>query len=242
MKLRSYIAALHAALFAILLAISPAGSGSMMLMGVGAPAGGSAFSLVFGSSASSSNTSLTTIDFGTLTYGAGCTRVVVASQWYVGGTISNVTIGGVSLSQISGAHVATTAIAADAWESSAALAGTSGDVQVTFSAAQSFVASVALYCLNTTSPAASATNTQSNISATVLTAPIAVPAGGGGLVISQSSNGHTATFGNATVDADIVTGGTNQYYGHTTATGAISVTATYSVSDNIILSVVSWAP
>lgn len=202
----------------------------------------SAFSLTFQSSATSSNTSLTTIDFGTLTYGAGCTRVVVASQWYVGGTISNVTIGGVSLSQISGAHVAVGGIAADAWESAAALAGSSGDVQVTFSVAQSFVASVAVYCLNTTTPTASATNTASNVSGTVLTAPITVPAGGGGLVISQSSNGHTATFASATVDADLVTGGTNQYYGHTTATGAISVTATYGATDNIDLSVVAWAP
>jgi hypothetical protein len=38
MKLRAYIAALHAALFAILLAVSPAGSGSMTLLGAGKPA------------------------------------------------------------------------------------------------------------------------------------------------------------------------------------------------------------
>jgi hypothetical protein len=37
MKLRAYIAALHAALFAILLAVSPAGSGSMTLLGAGKP-------------------------------------------------------------------------------------------------------------------------------------------------------------------------------------------------------------
>jgi hypothetical protein len=35
MNLRAYIVALHAALFAILLAVSPAGSGSMMLLGAG---------------------------------------------------------------------------------------------------------------------------------------------------------------------------------------------------------------
>jgi hypothetical protein len=38
MKLRAYITALHAALFAILLAASPAGAGSMPLLGAGKPA------------------------------------------------------------------------------------------------------------------------------------------------------------------------------------------------------------
>src|SRR5437879_10288669 len=44
MKLRAYIVALHAALFAILLAVQPAVSGSMMLLGVGGSGAAAAYS------------------------------------------------------------------------------------------------------------------------------------------------------------------------------------------------------
>src|SRR5258706_278504 len=44
MKLRAHIIALHATLFAILLAVSPALTGSITLLGVGKPAAGGGFS------------------------------------------------------------------------------------------------------------------------------------------------------------------------------------------------------
>jgi hypothetical protein len=216
-----------------------------------AATGSGGFSLVYESSASSTDTTHTTIDFGTLTYGSGCTRVVVAVSWYTGASsgISGLTIGGIALAHISGSLAVDSPsnnISSDVWESTAALTGPSGDVQVTFASAQTFVASVALYCLTTTTPTASATAVNGGITVTSLTAPstgtITIPSGGGGLVITHTNAGKTATFTNAAVDADSTTGGTNQYYAHTTATGAITVTANYSGSDAAVISVVAWGP
>src|SRR5437870_1477214 len=99
MKLRAYIVALHAALFAILLAVSPAGSGSMSLMGVGKPAGGGGATLTYTvtdvSKAWQAGTSFTTVNIGTV----AADRIIVVSLLNdsnntVNGRPSSVTVGG----------------------------------------------------------------------------------------------------------------------------------------------------
>jgi hypothetical protein len=204
----------------------------------------SSFSLVLGGSASSSNTSLTTIDYGTVTYASGCTRVIAAAQWYTGGTISGITIGGTALAQISGAHVTNSSIADDMWESSASLAGSSGDVQITYSAAPNYTSSVALYCLKTTTPISSAQATNGFNATATVSAPITIPSGGGAIAITQSQFGTSlSSWTNAATDTTVTLGGTQQVYAHTTATGSTTITATYSGStDGGALSVVAWGP
>jgi hypothetical protein len=205
--------------------------------------GGGGFSLVFNSSAlSGSPLSGFTYDYGTLAYSPGATRVIVANLWAGSGspTITGITIGGVALAQVSGAYVTSSSNGIDVWESTAALGGSSGDVQVTYSTALSFTSSVVIYSLTTTTPIASAAAVATSGTTTVAQS-IAVPSGGGALIISGNVNGDAATVTNGTLDVDTRPGGFHAWFGHTTSTGTVSVSATYGSGGNS-LSLVSWAP
>jgi hypothetical protein len=202
------------------------------------------FSLTYNTGGSSSAVSGTAVNYGTLTYGSGCTRVIAASLWYPGAinSISGITVNGVAFTQIPGAFASRGGgFSVDVWESNSAISGSSGSAIVTYGSAITFTSSVALYCLVTTAPTASASNSTSGDNVTSVNATISVPTGGGAIAVTGGINGNTMTFTNATVDID-VTGGINDYYGHTTATGSVNVTATYSVADGPVLSLVSWGP
>jgi hypothetical protein len=239
--MRWFISALY---YALLTTAAPAQIGGLSFPGPGIPqASGASFSLTYVSSNSVSPSGGPTYDYGTLSYGT-CTRVVVANIWVPGGTISGITIGGTALSQVSGAYAVGpgSGIASDVWESSAALTGTSGDVQVTYSTSLGYYASVALYCLTTTTPTAHAANGTNVNNSSTISSSIAVPSGGGGLVMSASQNGHTFTFTNTAIDVTLSPGGLTSYYGHTTSTGTVAVTGTITGNDNAVLSLASWGP
>lgn len=249
MKLQAYIAALHAALLAILLAVSPASSGSMALLGAGgagAAVGGA--SLTYVSSAVSGASSGNPINYGTLSYGSGCTRVIVATSWINGSVnpVAGITVGGVSLVQVSGAFASngtSFSTNTDVWESSAGLAGTSGTVIVDYTTGIGYFSTVAVYCLVTTTPTASA-SIVAHPGSSPVSASIVVPSGGVALMVSsEGTAGSSASFTNATVDVDVTASPNNNYYGHTTSTGTVLVTATYTGGTNTpVMSLVSWAP
>jgi hypothetical protein len=222
----------------------------MMLTGAGKAGGAPAFSLTNQSSAGSTSNATTTIDYGTLSYGSGNTRVIVAVTWYTSGaaqTITGITIGGVALAQVSGAYVQQAPGAfspnIDIWESTGSLAGTSGDVQVTFSAVTGFGSAVALYNLVTTTPAASAATNASTSNATSLSTTMTVPAGGGGIVVTLTGNGKLVNYtSNATLDVAVSVSGNNHNFGHTTATGALTPTGNWSPADPAVMASAAWGP
>jgi hypothetical protein len=116
MKLKAFIAALHAALFAILVAVSPAGSGSMMLLGVGKPAGGApaAATLVTGSASTYLNGYAGSRSFanmnGGVSYPAGSV-VVVFAVGSDGAAFTSPQMGAVNLNVLASATDATNVVA-----------------------------------------------------------------------------------------------------------------------------------
>ena len=206
------------------------------------------FSLAYttgGSAGATGNTA--TIDYGTLNYTANNTRVIAIIQWYPGasGTITGVTIGGVALAQVSGAYNAQPAVNIDMWESTGSLAGSSGDVQVTYSAGPSFDQAVALYSLVTTTPIrsdAQATHLTTN-NTSLATPSITIPGGGAAIVGATTSAGETISFTNATLDISVVpSAGASFAFGHTTSTGALVITANWTPADVAVISAAAWGP
>ena len=140
-KLLTFLIALASIIFAVHSPASAQLAGGLMFPGPGTPAssgGGGGFSMAYASSGGNNSPS-TTIGYGTLSYSASATRTIVGIQWFptnTTDTITGVTVGGVSLTQVSGALVVDTLtggqfVAADMWISSAALSGSSGAVSVT---------------------------------------------------------------------------------------------------------------
>jgi hypothetical protein len=183
-----------------------------------------------------------------MTYGSGNTRVILEIIWVTVGSssISGITIGGTALT-----HVSSTANnnsgnpSTDIWQSSAPLAGSSGDVQVTYNTAgPSFGQSVALYDLVTTTPTAFAGSTLASGSPSTSFGPtISVPSGGGGLLVTSTGGANTISFTNASQDALRTPSGQKFYFAHTTATGSpVTVTETLGASDNAYASLASWGP
>lgn len=201
------------------------------------------FSLTYESSASSSATT-STIDYGTLSYGSGNTRVIlaIANRVDLGVTVTSASIGGTSLSHISGAYESGGGVdMVDMWISTAPLAGSSGDVQVTYSGTVFGPSSaVALYNLVTTTPAPSATNIGSTPNGASAGAAISIPTGGGGAVVANCENGSIISGTNFTIDANLNSG--RQVFGHTTSTGSVTPTVNSSSTDAMVISATSWAP
>lgn len=193
------------------------------------------FSLTYGGSGTSTNIISTTQSYGTITWGSGCSALVNGILWYqtvtIGSTIASKSDNSVAASQISGAiaqgaNLAAGDIAADAWEVTAP-SGTSGAVSVTYSTPPSYNQSVAVYCLVSSHPTAGtpATVVQGTASSSISTS-VTVPSGGAALVMVQTYSGQAFTLSGATVDVTITTGGVQQVFAHTTATGSVTVTAT----------------
>jgi adhesin HecA-like repeat protein len=209
-----------------------------------APSGAS-FSLTYESIANST-AHTTTVDFGTMTYGSGCTRVVVGiGTFAVGVGVSSVTINGVAASAISGTTTATN-VPSTIWQTNSAVSGSSGDVQVTFSAAPLDNSAVSLYCLVTSTPTPSSGQSNSTTGAATISQSITVPTGGGAVAFASGYNGGGTTgpnFTNATSDAlDNTAGQVIANAGHLTSTGSVSVTAAVSGGSFVSLSLAAWGP
>jgi chitodextrinase len=202
--------------------------------------GGSSFSLTYKSSADI-HTGGSTIDYGTLTYGPGCTRVAVAIGYSVGGvSVSSVTIGGTSGTAVSGAAGTATNGSSDIWQVPGS--GSSGDVQVTYNGTLSGFppdSSVALYCLVTTNPTGTGANFTQAYNTSV-NGSIGVPTGGAAIaIVTNGSDASSFTWTNAAQDAS----GLVASAAHVTSIGTVSVTATPSIGTSALtLSLAAWGP
>ena len=203
---------------------------------------GSSFSLTYESNATIQSAG-PTVDYGTMTYGPGCTRVVVAiAEFGSASAVSSATVGGTSATQVSGAAVTNSNGFSDIWE--AAATGTSGDVQVTYNGnpiSYGPGSSVALYCLITTNPTGTGANGNLNWGAgSTVSQNITVPTGGGSIaVVEAGSAAETYTWTNATQDASSTDG--VAAFAHTTTTGTVNVSATMSTPPSaLMLSLAAW--
>jgi hypothetical protein len=97
MKLRAYIVALHAALFAILLAVSPAGSGSMTLLGAGVTAAAGGSPTIGGGAAAANGACTFSTTCNTTTTGTVTTGMVTAIGGVKNSSGSSGTITGISV-------------------------------------------------------------------------------------------------------------------------------------------------
>ena len=242
----------RSALIALFLSLPAAAWGcSMLLCGVGS-AGGAAppsFSLSYdGGSNYSTDTSNTTIDYGTLTYNSSNQRVIVQVQYIAnsGGVVTGVTVGGTSLSQVSGAATTSGAgfVGVDTWESSAPLSGSSGDVKVTYNQANQWHSAVALYSLNAGSPIPSTAVTAATsgvAQATSRSTTLSIPSSGAALVSAVTYNGgKSITFTNASIDVVVSGGGDDFTFGHSTVTGSQTIGASWSSADYAAMSSIPW--
>lgn len=208
-----------------------------------APSGGS-FSLTYESDAISSATT-PTISYGTLTWGSGCNALVTPVQWYntnLTDSITAITVGANTPAQISGVQVTNNNgnVTSDAWEM-VAPTGTSGTASVTYSFPPTFTSVIGSYCLVSAHTTATATAHNSGFG-TSISQSIVVPSGGAALIVASANSGSTISLTNGTVDVVITTGGVYMVFGHTTATGTVSVTVTVGASDNLTLGLAAWGP
>jgi hypothetical protein len=203
-----------------------------------------AFSLTYESSNSFATTGTATKDYGTQTYGSGNTRVVLVILWRGGGTVvSSASIGGSALSQV-GAGAAfvcnSSGDCVDMWESTTALAGSSGDVSVTYSGIPNTRSAVALYNLVTTTPIVNTEGTQTNAFGTTCAITKTIPTGGAAVVALNTENALASNFTNATLDVSILSN--TMIVGHTTTTGSLTVTSNASSNDVLGCSLAAWGP
>lgn len=210
--------------------------------------GGGGFSLTFKNSAGSASTGVTTINYGTLTWGSGCSALAIPISWYnttVTDTVSSVSVGGstVGVSQVSGVFVASNSggVSLDMWEL-VAPAGTSAAISVTYSGLVAFNSAISVYCIVTTTTTRSAASNGGPNATAAVAGAVTVPSGGGAVAMATDVNGHTITFTNATSDGNNTGGGAFFGWGHTTSTGSVTVTATPSLSDSTVVGVAAWGP
>jgi hypothetical protein len=216
---------------------------------------GGSSSLTF-ESISSIATNGTATNFGTMTYGSGCTRVIIVMVNF--DTSSNpataVTVNGVSAAAvnpggsspafINGGSNANVTVNGDIWETNSAVAGSSGTVSITWTNATTFGATAALYCLVTATPAANSTANDATGSGSSPSITLSVPSGGFGLVgFTNSTNNGVTSWTGATADANADDGGSalQLYVAHTTSTGSVAVTANQSGFGGIVFGA-SWNP
>ena len=206
-----------------------------------ASGGGGGFSLTYKAGDISSTSGSATVDYGTLTWGSGCTAVVItiAGQSQTTGQVSSVSVAGNSPAEVSGAGSgANESASSDIYQFTPV--GTSGDVQVTYSASVWNGSQVGVYCLVTTHSIG--TGAWTNNSASSVSATPTVPSGGGALaVVANGSGTGTFTWTNATADEGNASsiGST----AHTTSTGSVAITATANGgSSALFLSTAYWSP
>jgi hypothetical protein len=205
------------------------------------------FSLIYESSVNSTSHTAT-VDYGTMTYGSGCTRVIVSIAGFGAASVSSISVNGVGGATVTGSTVSQGGgnFMTTVWETSSSVSGSSGDVQVTYSAAITDNSAVALYCLVTTTPTASSGQNTSTGRAASISQSITVPSGGGAVAIGAEYINGFISFTNATSDATVGTSGSQSMlanFGHLTSTGSISVTANASSGSQFMnLSLAAWGP
>ena len=212
--------------------------------GAGGGAGGGGFSLTFGSIVSSTTTS-TTVNY-SMSWASGNTRVIACIGTFASGpTVSSVTFPGA----ISATAVVTggggTNVPATCWQSNSAVSGTSGTVTVVYTVAPIDNSVMATYSLNTTTTAASSTQSGTAPSGTSVTpSALVVPTGGGGLAFCAEYANGTPSFTNATTDGSAGTGHSLLATGgHTTSTGSITVTCNTGGSATVVsVALAAWGP
>jgi hypothetical protein len=226
------------------LAITPAFAGSLTLLGAGGPAASGGFALTYQSSAGVAGG--TVVNYGSLNY-SSCTRVVVAVQWVAStATVSSITVGGSSLAHVASTNLFSSSTGIDIWESSASLGAGPGTVSVTYSAALGgFGSAVAVYCLTTTTPAASAGNTTvGTFGSGPVSVSLTVPSGGGGIAAATTTNSaNLSAWTNAANDVTVSSGGNFFSFCHTTYSGAASVSYQWAGGGNTgLISGAAWGP
>jgi hypothetical protein len=209
------------------------------------------FSLTYAASNIINNPgSSATVDYGTLTYGSGCSRVIVGVAAVTNSTafnpVNSISINGVGGSAVSGAAASLNGGQqySDIWITSSAVSGSSGDVQITYSgtAAGFGISAVFLYCLVTTTPTAFAGANTTGNNTTTATTPLSVPSGGGGIVIlADITNSSISSWSDAAQDARLTANG-GAGSAHTTSNGSLTVGLTFSSNDVFAVSAASWGP
>jgi len=183
-------------------------------------------------------------------YGSGAigtadsNRVVAAAIWSRAGTsISSVTIGGVSATQVSGAAAAnSTTTLSDIWYASVPT-GTTATIAVTY-AASTQRSVVYLYRVVTSTPTPNAAGHDQTTTLTSVATTINVPSGGGAINVGGNRNFATIpTWTNAVQDDSIALSGAQATTAATTTgTGSITVTMTVGAGGEDCLSSASWGP
>lgn len=263
MKLKAYICALHAALFAILLAVTPAGSGQMSLLGAGkASAGGASFSLAW-TGVVIDTAGGTSVNYASVPIGvADANRVVaVAIAGDTAGAatspVSTVTIGGISATQVSGAATFSAIAYSDIWYASVPT-GTTATVAVTYGTPIANSA-VQAYRIITTTPTPSTGASGTAVAQAISNTAYTVPAGGGSFNVYVFRGGSTGSDTVAWTNASPTSNGDNLQQGiggvtnsnpiisvaHTTGTGSITVSAAITgpgFNNNQTISAAAWGP
>lgn len=218
-------------------------------IGGGTP-GGSSFALAFTDHKEDASGGTPVTYTGILFGATDASRVVaVAISWRASNdtdTITGVTIGGVSATQVSGAYAngAGGILLADIWYATG-VSGTSGDVVVTYSATSSR-SSVAAYRIitGTPTPTNSAKNAGQPFGTATLSANLTVPASGAGFAIFGNRNQSTnTTWTNATRDYTVNIG--TNLAGFSSATVAATNIVTANPGDGAngaAISMASWGP
>lgn len=210
-------------------------------------AGGGGFSLTAGTNVGSATIGTTSISYAGVTWGSGCNAVVFVVYWYntaATDTITALTVGGSGVTHVLSSPVSTAAggQSLDVWQITPP-SGTSGTVAVTYSANVTFNSNVTPYCLVSAHTTAGTPATNANTScAAGVSATATVPTGGQAVVGASSDAGQVISFTNATSDGVYTGGGTQDRWGHTTATGSVTVTATSAAADHCPVVVVPYGP
>ena len=171
----------------------------------GAAAGGlTEFAYVTNSTGLTSTTSTHTVSFGT----ADTNRhIIVAQSNGNGRTVSSLTIGGVTATELVAFGSSNQRVRI--WIA-AVPTGTSGDVVITHSGSPLY-SNVSIYRMVHSNYTGALDTAGADHSSGVVDLPIDTVAGGALVAVTQSNNGGTATWANATEDVD-VDAGTNDYF------------------------------
>ena len=234
-------------LAAIVVASAPVSAWWQSVPQVAIAAGGG-FSLTAQGNAGSATTGTNSINYGTVSYGSGCNAVIVLVYWYnstITDVVSSLTVGGSGATQVAGVNAAVSAggQSIDMWQLNSP-SGSSANITVNYSGNVTYNSNVTAYCLVSTTTAASSTNKAAFSCSTgsPISAAVTVPAGGGAITMTSTTGGATMAFTNATSDSTYTGGGTFDGWGHTTATGSVTVTATPSGSDGCTLGLAAFGP
>lgn len=208
------------------------------------PAVASGFSLTAQGSSGTGTIGTSVINYGTVNYGSGNNAILIAIWWYgtgTGDTVNAVSVGGSPATQVSGVF-APNPQSLDLWQLNSP-AGSSANITVTYSAPVTYNSNVTIYGLVSTNTSLRSANSTASVGASAsVSAAVTVPAGGSAIAIAGDLNGQALSFTNATQDGTYTGGGVSFVWGHTTATGLVTVTATPLALDTNTLGVAAYGP